>query len=284
MRPVMITMRATPAREPIAASDQRGGSRTSRMGKAVSTGGGRAAPPNFAATLEAIRTMRADKTAPVDTMGCHMLAAPDASPRDQRLQVLISLMLSSQTRDEVTAAAMRRLHVLPLSLSKLLTMDADTLADLIRPVGFYRQKAKYILRTAALLATRPDQYVPRTLEELQALPGVGPKMACLAMQNAWGESVGIGVDVHVHRICNRLGWVHTKDPEGTRAALEDWLPRDLWSEINPLLVGFGQTVCLPVKPRCGGCLLRDSCPSSTCPTVPRGAVGRKIGGKHSGEQ
>lgn len=220
-------------------------------------------PTSFMPSLNVIRTMRAEKTAPVDTMGCHMLAAADALPRDQRLQVLISLMLSSQTRDEVTAAAMQRLHHLPLTLEKLLTVDQDELAERIKPVGFYRQKAKHILKTAALIAERPDQDIPRTLEGLQALPGVGPKMACLAMQNAWNESVGIGVDVHVHRISNRLGWVHTKDPEATRRALEDWMPRELWAEINPLLVGFGQTMCLPVRPRCSSCLLRDSCPSST---------------------
>ena len=74
---------------------------------------------------------------------------------------------------------------------------------------------------------------------------------------------GIGVDVHVHRISNRLGWVKTTTPEGTRKALEDWLPLDKWIEVNPLLVGFGQTICQPVKPRCAECDLRAMCRSST---------------------
>lgn len=89
-------------------------------------------------------------------------------------------------------------------------------------------------------------------------------MAHLIMDIAWNNVSGIGVDTHVHRISNRLKWVkkETKTPEDTRVALEDWLPRDLWSEINWLLVGFGQQVCLPVSPRCTDCLNRDICPGA----------------------
>jgi len=95
------------------------------------------------------------------------------------------------------------------------------------------------------------------------LPGVGPKMAMLTMQEAWGSSVGIGVDVHVHRICNRLGWVkNTKTPEQSRKQLESWLPKDKWQPINRLMVGFGQTVCLPVHPKCAICKVNHLCPSA----------------------
>lgn len=81
------------------------------------------------------------------------------------------------------------------------------------------------------------------------------------MKVAWGEVTGIGVDTHVHRIANRLGWVkNCKTPEATRKQLEDWLPRELWSEVNLLLVGFGQQICLPVKPQCGTCLNQSLCP------------------------
>jgi endonuclease-3 len=92
-----------------------------------------------------------------------------------------------------------------------------------------------------------------------ALPGIGPKMAHLTMQCAWHKTVGIGVDTHVHRISNRLGWVKTKNPEETRKDLEDWLPPSHWREINALLVGFGQICCLPVKPSCTTCPVKDSC-------------------------
>mmetsp|Transcript_19627 Transcript_19627/g.31156 ORF Transcript_19627/g.31156 Transcript_19627/m.31156 type:complete len:120 (-) Transcript_19627:84-443(-) len=92
------------------------------------------------------------------------------------------------------------------------------------------------------------------------LPGVGPKMAYLCMQTAWGRSVGIGVDVHVHRISNRLGWVNSTNPEQTRKALETWLPREHWAEINPMLVGLGQTICKARKPLCSKCNVKDLCP------------------------
>jgi len=104
--------------------------------------------------------------------------------------------------------------------------------------------------------------IPRNVKELCMLPGVGPKMAYLCMQTAWGKSVGIGVDVHVHRISNRLGWVKTKDPEKTRKTLESWLPKEHWAEINPLFVGLGQTICRARKPLCNECKLKDLCPSA----------------------
>ena len=94
------------------------------------------------------------------------------------------------------------------------------------------------------------------------LPGVGPKMAYLCMQHAWKSNVGIGVDVHVHRISNRLGWVRTKKPEETRRDLEEWLPKEYWDSINLMLVGFGQTICTPMAPRCSQCKVNHLCPSS----------------------
>lgn len=109
-----------------------------------------------------------------------------------------------------------------------------------------------------------DQYnddIPNTVETLCKLPGVGPKMAHICMKVAWGEVTGIGVDTHVHRISNRLGWVrNTKTPEGTRKELEEWLPQEIWSEVNHLLVGFGQQICQPVRPQCATCLNHELCP------------------------
>lgn len=95
------------------------------------------------------------------------------------------------------------------------------------------------------------------------LPGVGPKMAHICMDTAWNLVTGIGVDTHVHRISNRLHWVEnpTKEPEKTRIALEKWAPYELWKEINLMMVGFGQTVCLPVNPKCDSCLNNKICPS-----------------------
>ncbi|KAF1815252.1 DNA glycosylase, partial [Eremomyces bilateralis CBS 781.70] len=220
--------------------------------------------------------MRADIVAPVDTMGCATLADPTASARDQRFQTLVALMLSSQTKDVVTAAAMGRLREeVPgvceedrvdsgFNLESILALPAPRLNELIAKVGFHNVKTAYILRTAAILRDEHDSDIPATIVGLTSLPGVGPKMAYLCLSAAWGRDEGIGVDVHVHRITNRWGWNRTKGPEETRKALEGWLPRDKWNEINHLLVGFGQTICAPVRPRCGECGLAEKglCPSA----------------------
>lgn len=117
-------------------------------------------------------------------------------------------------------------------------------------------------RTSKILIEKYNSDIPNNIKELIALPGVGPKMAHICMSTAWKEVTGIGVDVHVHRISNRIGWLPkpTKEPEQTRVGLEAWLPQSLWAEVNYLLVGFGQTVCLPVKPKCSTCLSREICP------------------------
>lgn len=95
--------------------------------------------------------------------------------------------------------------------------------------------------------------IPDTIEGLTSLPGVGPKMGYLCLSVAWNKTEGIGVDVHVHRITNMWGWHKTKNPEESRLALQSWLPKDRWREINGLLVGLGQAVCLPVGHKCGSC-------------------------------
>eukprot|EP01104_Vermistella_antarctica_P020269 TRINITY_DN860_c0_g2_i3.p2 TRINITY_DN860_c0_g2~~TRINITY_DN860_c0_g2_i3.p2 ORF type:complete len:191 (+),score=22.02 TRINITY_DN860_c0_g2_i3:764-1336(+) len=106
-----------------------------------------------------------------------------------------------------------------------------------------------------------DGDIPRTVQDMCKLPGVGPKMAYLCSNAAWNECVGIGVDVHVHRIANRLGWVTSKKPEDTRKTLERWMPRDLWTDVNLLLVGFGQERC-GAKPKCSTCLVKELCPGA----------------------
>ncbi len=126
----------------------------------------------------------------------------------------------------------------------------------------YTVKVKYIKETCQVLKDKYDCDIPRTVEELLQLKGVGPKMAYLCMCSAWDECVGIGVDTHVHRIVGRLGWTQRpcKTPEDTRKALEEWLPKSRWKEVNGMLVGFGQQICLPIGPKCGECLNRELCP------------------------
>nr|XP_015215439.1 PREDICTED: endonuclease III-like protein 1 [Lepisosteus oculatus] len=219
-------------------------------------------PAGWQKQLDNIREMRKGKDAPVDLMGAEKCFDDQASPKVMRYQVLISLMLSSQTKDQVTSAAMTKLRDHGLSVESILKTDEGTLGELIYPVGFYKTKVKYIKQTTEILQNQYDGDIPDNVADLIRLPGIGPKMAHLIMNIAWRKVSGIGVDTHVHRIANRLGWVKksTKTPEETRVALEDWLPRDLWSEINWLLVGFGQQVCLPINPLCSDCLNKDSCP------------------------
>ncbi|XP_052462319.1 endonuclease III-like protein 1 isoform X2 [Carassius gibelio] len=221
-------------------------------------------PRDWRTQLSFIREMRSKRDAPVDQMGAEKCYDTEAPPEVRRYQVLISLMLSSQTKDHVTAGAMQRLREHGLSVDAVLTLDDETLGKLIYPVGFWRTKVKYIKQATALIQQEFGGDIPDTVEGLMRLPGVGPKMAHLAMDIAWNQVSGIGVDTHVHRISNRLGWTkkETKTPEETRRALEEWLPRDLWSEINWLLVGFGQQVCLPVAPLCSVCLNQHTCPSA----------------------
>ncbi|XP_042778769.1 endonuclease III-like protein 1 isoform X3 [Neofelis nebulosa] len=221
-------------------------------------------PRDWRQQLLNIRAMRSGKDAPVDWLGVEHCYDSDAPPKVRRYQVLLSLMLSSQTKDQVTAGAMQRLRARGLTVDSILQTDDSTLGTLIYPVGFWRSKVKYIKQTSAILQQRYGGDIPDSVAELVALPGVGPKMAHLAMAVAWGTVSGIAVDTHVHRIANRLGWTKTatNSPEKTRAALEEWLPRELWGEINGLLVGFGQQTCLPVHPRCQGCLNRTLCPAA----------------------
>lgn len=221
-------------------------------------------PDNWQRLLGNIRLMRAAGGAPVDTVGCEKCVNPDASPEIRRFEVLVSLMLSSQTKDEVTHAACQRLRKAGLSPRMILDMDAAELGELIKPVGFWRKKVVYLKKVSEILMKEYGGDIPETVEQLCSLPGVGPKMSHLVMLVAWDQVTGIAVDTHVHRICNRLNFVRkgTKDPKQTERQIEDWLPRELWHDFNSLLVGLGQTICTPRNPKCHQCLNQDICPSS----------------------
>ncbi|XP_013143761.1 PREDICTED: endonuclease III-like protein 1 isoform X2 [Papilio polytes] len=221
-------------------------------------------PSNWRQFLDNLRMMRSKNDAPVDSMGCHMTMDENAPPKVIRYQTLISLMLSSQTKDQVTFAAMERLKERGLSVDNVLAMSDEELGKLIYPVGFWKTKVKYIKKTTQTLKDQYGGDIPNSVEKLCKLTGVGPKMAHICMKVAWDKVTGIGVDTHVHRISNRIGWVKkpTATPEDTRKSLESWLPFELWSEVNHLMVGFGQTICLPLGPSCDKCLNKDICPSS----------------------
>ncbi|KAF3808817.1 Endonuclease III-like [Colletotrichum gloeosporioides] len=248
-------------------------------------------PSDWEEMYNQVKEMRlhgAAKDAAVDTMGCERLFHPDASERDRRFHILIALMLSSQTKDTVNAVAMKRLMTeLPphkegaeggLCLENILAVEPDKLNELIWAVGFHNNKTKYIKAAAEILRDKFDGDVPDTIEGLTSLPGVGPKMGYLCLSAAWDKTEGIGVDVHVHRITNLWGWHKTTQPEGTRMALQSWLPNDKWREINWLLVGLGQTVCLPVGRKCGDCQLglKGLCKAAERKKVTEGRKAREV--------
>ncbi|PCH38541.1 DNA glycosylase [Wolfiporia cocos MD-104 SS10] len=225
-------------------------------------------PANWREVYDKIKDMRSRIAAPVDTMGCHRAQLEETTPENQRFSTLVSLMLSSQTKDETTFTAVTKLREAvggSLSVDAILAADESAIGNAICKVGFWRRKTQYIKQAAQILRDKFNSDVPKTVDELCSLPGVGPKMAFLALQDGWKLNVGIGVDVHVHRITNRLGWHKpaTAKPEETRLNLQSWLPIELHPEINALLVGFGQTICTPVGPRCSDCELSNGlCPSA----------------------
>jgi len=173
-------------------------------------------------------------------------------------KVLVSCIISLRTRDEVTAQASEKLFEHAATPEEMQQLTAAEIATLIYPAGFYRNKAEQILEISRCLATEYGGKVPDTMDELLAFRGVGRKTANLVLTLGFGKP-GICVDTHVHRICNRLGYVATKTPDATEAALRALLPIEYWIEINDLLVAFGQNLCLPVAPRCSICSLFKLC-------------------------
>jgi endonuclease III len=239
-------------------------------------------------------------------------------------KILISTMISLRTKDEVTTEAAKRLFATAETPGEMAKLTEETIAELIYPAGFYRNKARNIKKVATRLSISATPYtasttaagpsespaaqhhapdsssataaenqapesasamgtgrledraaegkgqadsaaeegrvpispVPSTREELLALPGVGRKTANLVLSLGFGIDA-ICVDTHVHRICNRLGWVETRTPEETEYALMDILPRTYWITINELMVSFGQKVCTPQSPFCSRCGLRE---------------------------
>lgn len=174
-------------------------------------------------------------------------------------EILISTILSLRTKDEVTAAASRRLLKRARTPAAMLRLEQPELERLIYPVGFYHTKAGRLLELSRILLEKHRGQVPESLEELLKLPGVGRKTANLVLIEGF-QKPAMCVDTHVHRISNRIGFVATTNPEATEYALRDTLDRCYWMEYNKLLVAFGQTVCKPVSPLCSLCPAVDMCP------------------------
>lgn len=173
-------------------------------------------------------------------------------------RILVATILSLRTKDTLTAVVAPRLFAQAATPQSMLMLGEQRIAELIYPVGFYRTKARTIVAICEqLLAVRGGE-VPAELEQLLALPGVGRKTANLVLTVGFGRP-GICVDTHVHRICNRWGYVRTRSPDETELVLRQQLPAGYWIPINGLLVTLGQNICHPTSPRCSICPVAEYC-------------------------
>lgn len=172
--------------------------------------------------------------------------------------VLISCILSLRTKDETTYPATLRMLKLGRTPEDFASMEEETLSQAIYPVGFYRNKARQIIELSKELVEKYDSKVPSDIDELVKFNGVGRKTANLTLAKGF-QIPAICVDVHVHRISNRLGYVSTKTPDETEMELRKKLPKKYWLDINTILVTHGQNICKPQRPLCERCCISKYC-------------------------
>lgn len=176
-------------------------------------------------------------------------------------RILVSTVISLRTKDEVTLTASRRLFEKAPDLPSLGRLSEEEIASLIYPCGFYRVKGGNLKKIALTLLEERGGRIPGELGELLKLPGVGLKTANLVLSLGFGVPA-ICVDIHVHRIANRMGWIATAKPDDSVGALEKVLPREYWIPVNGLLVSYGQQICTPQSPRCSLCGFAAFCPKA----------------------
>ena len=191
--------------------------------------------------------------------GCRIPSVTVISQKNDPFAVLVSCIISLRTRDEVTYPASARLLKLAKTPAQLMKLSNAKLEQAIYPAAFFRNKSQSIKELCKDLVDNYEGRVPDKLEELLKLKGVGRKTANLTLILGHNKP-GICVDIHVHRISNRWGYVKTKSPNETEMALRDKLPKCYWKGYNDLLVTFGQNICKPVSPFCGSCAIAEICP------------------------
>ncbi len=206
---------------------------------------------NIGRVLGVLREEAAGWNVPVVTL----TAISSKSP----FRVLVSTVLSLRTKDKTTAKASARLFREATTPQAVLKLGEKRVRDLIYPVGFYRVKAQNIIGICEKLIDEYDGRVPDSIDELLKFRGVGRKTANLVLSLGYGKPA-ICVDIHVHRISNRWGYVDTKNPYETEMALREKLPRRYWIEYNSLLVALGQQICRPLSPLCSRCPVSGYCP------------------------
>src|SRR3989338_10837657 len=173
-------------------------------------------------------------------------------------QMLVMTLLSARAKDSTTIPIVKEMFALYPKPEDFVAMPIEQLEKMIYKIGFYHAKARHIKALSSMLLERFGGQVPNTMEELTSLPGVGRKTANCILAYTF-QKPAIPVDIHVHRIANRLGWIKTETPEESEEALQKLIPKDQWINVNRLLVGHGQTICSPINPKCTICPVRKYC-------------------------
>jgi len=173
-------------------------------------------------------------------------------------KILIGTILSARTRDEVTTTVIKTLFSRFKNPEDLSRANINDIKKLIQKIGFYNVKASRLKEVSQLIIKKYDGKVPSNLDELLTLPGVGRKTANCVLVYGF-KKPAIPVDIHVHRISNRIGIVNTKNPEETENVLQNKIEKKYWIRVNETFVTFGQNICLPIKPKCGVCQLTKMC-------------------------
>ena len=175
--------------------------------------------------------------------------------------IMISVILSFRTKDEVTLEAGKRLFAIAETPEDMVTLKRETIEKCIYPVGFYRKKAATILEVSQYIVENYGGEVPSTEEELLKIRGIGPKAANIILESAFGHKT-VAVDTHLHRILNLWECIDTSSPKESFRVLKEGLTPDEQAGLNKLLVSFGQTICKPSRADCGSCPVESLCPAT----------------------
>jgi endonuclease-3 len=182
-------------------------------------------------------------------------------PFNNAFQCLVFCIISLRTKDSVSYAQSLNLFAVAPNALAISALSSKQIASLIYPAGFFRRKAEQILKLSRTMVAQGTTEPPNNLKELLKIEGVGLKTANLVLSRGFNIPA-ICVDIHVHRICNRLGLIKTETPDQSEVALRAVMPIGWWIASNELLVGFGQQICQPIKPKCPQCPFNGQCPTS----------------------
>lgn len=176
----------------------------------------------------------------------------------EAFKILISCLLSLRTKDKNTEKVSKSLFEVASTPKQILKLPMKRLEKLIFSSGHYKKKARVLKHVSEVILKEYHDKVPNTREELMSIKGIGPKTANIVLAFAFGKLV-LPIDTHCHRIPNRLGWINTKTPEKTEEELNKMLPKKYWRDFNAIFVQFGQTICVPITPKCSICPINKYC-------------------------